>query len=209
MKLFGIGVFVLSVSQAMADRTRYRTKGNRASAYTVLSSSDCSSESISFWAYESSTVEVGSKASQRLVNIGYNDYDFCTGTATYGSIDISPGDYTWNGKGSATVAADIDLPATFCSTVNLTYYECVDGELPVSVQVEWVPTGRKSLGMYSSSGMSGTSMYHSRGWGVNYETTVSFGELTIDGKTFDPDSESVWGDTAKGSDGFFTIFKPF
>jgi hypothetical protein len=215
MKLFGIVVFVLSVAQVLGktnQRFSYRTKGNGATA-SASQSMECGNKYLSISASESTIKQGGIKAAQKTVWIYYSASDICTGAETYGYAEVTPGNFTSDGRGSASAIAIVDLQATVCTVVESggcsSSYECTDGtSIPVTVTVDWVRSGEKYTGKSTNNFKSGAYISRSKSTGTYFETTVTFGEVTFDGEAFTPDLDfGVYGQTYKTTDGYVEVYR--
>jgi hypothetical protein len=218
MKLFGISIFVLSFSHVMAgkpERYSYKTRGNGAYAYAFQNIGDCGYKSFDIYASEYATKDGGAPNEVETAWFYYYEYDWCTGKSTWGYADLGDFSFVTSAKGLASLTADFGLAVESCKYIckgKFCSYECTSAFLPVTVDVKWVPTGATYTGRNTYSSGPGSRGYVSRYQysGTYYECTVTFDELTVDGKAFIPESGDygVYGQTYKSSDGSFVVYRP-
>jgi hypothetical protein len=215
MKLFGIVVFVLSVSQVLGkanQRYSYRTKGNGATA-SASQSMECGYKSFTISASESTTKQGGIKAAQKTVWIYYSASDTCTGAETYGYAEMTPSNFTSDGKGTISATVTVDLQATVCAAVEgdgcYSNYECTDGAIiPVTGTVDWVRSGGKYTGKSTNNFKSGAYISRSKSTGTYFDATVTLDEFLFNGEAFTPDPDyGVYGQTFKTTEGYTDIYR--
>jgi len=202
--MIGATLAVLSLSLSLpamaATKQQYQVKGQSAGAGFYQSDSDgCNSINVSVWTGDNvSRNAPGAPTSQKYAEIYYSNYNFCTGTGSYGYGSSSDATFTTNQLNSA------NLKGTF--TVNeFSASGTSDATKTVNVNLTWTGAGDTYRGNSHSHFQGANYISNSRYVGAYREAQVS-GAVTMDGKNLITNLSS-YGSLNSSNSGSMEIIK--
>ncbi len=191
-----LSVLSLSLPAIAATTDTYRFKGENASA-SFSQYDGCNSNSVYVSAYTNITKDgPGAPAEQTGAYLYYSNYNYCTGTGSYG-YGSSP-NATFTIKNSLDSAT---LNGTF--TVN-DYSSGSQTTKTVDVALTWTGTGDTSRGNYRShvQGPGYTSIY--RSVGASRDAQAS-GSVTLDGTNLIANLPNTYTTLSSSNNGYVQI----
>lgn len=165
-----LAVLSLTTPALAASNEKYQFKGE--GAFASFSQSDgCNSTYVDVSAYDSiSKSAPGAPDAQKEAFLSYSNYNYCTGTGSYGYGSLVNPSFTISN--SLKSAA---LKGTFTITDESGKSKTIE------VDLTWTGTGDTYRGNYHSHYQAAGYTYHSRSVGANRDAQV-LGSVNLDGK---------------------------